>query len=107
METYSVFSKIDLRIKNSEYNDMIYFWRSKGGAEVDFVRRHGDTVEAFEAKASHMKRPKISRSARSFIGAYSPARFYMVNLNLSAEMVINKTAVRWITPLEFKKLDFH
>jgi len=94
-------------VKNSEYNDMIYFWRSKGGAEVDFVRQHGDTVEAFEAKASHMKRPKISRSARSFIEAYSPATFYVVNLNLSAEMFINKTAVRWITPLEFKELRFH
>jgi len=94
-------------VKNSEYNDMIYFWRSKGGAEVDFVVQHGDMIEGFEAKAGHMKRPKISRSARSFIEAYSPARFYVVNLNLSAQKLINKTAVRWITPLEFTELLFH
>ena len=68
-------------IKNSGYNDALYFWRSKGGAEVDFVRQHGDILEGFEAKAGHMKQPKLSRSARSFIDAYSPESFFVINLS--------------------------
>ena len=88
-------------IKNSGYNDFLYFWRSKGGAEVDFVRQHGDLLEAFEAKAGPMKRPKLSRSAHSFIDAYSPAFFYVVNLNLRHETVIGKTTVMWLTHLDF------
>lgn len=94
-----VFSEL---IKNSEYNDMIYYWRSKGGAEVDFVRQHGETLEGFEAKASH--RPKLSRSARSFIQAYSPESFFVVNLNIRAEMSMDKTVIRWVTPIEFMDL---
>lgn len=88
-------------IKNSEYNDMIYYWRSKGGAEVDFVRQHGETLEGFEAKASRMDRPKLSRSARSFIKAYCPESFFVVNLNLRAEMDMDKTFIKWVTPVEF------
>jgi predicted AAA+ superfamily ATPase len=91
-------------IKNSEYNDMIYFWRSKGGAEVDFVRQRGEILEGFEAKAGRMDRPKISRSARSFIEAYSPETFFVINSTLSAEAVIDKTAMRWLKPLEFADL---
>jgi predicted AAA+ superfamily ATPase len=91
-------------IKNSEYNDMIYYWRSKGGAEVDFVRERGGIIEGFEAKASQMNRPNISRSARSFIEAYSPEVFFVVNLKLCAETVMDKTVVKWVTPVEFLDL---
>lgn len=87
-------------IKNSDFNDIIYFWRSKGGAEVDFVRQHGITLEGFEAKAIHMELPKLSRSARSFIGVYAPDSFFVVNLKLRAEETIGKTVVKWVTPLD-------
>jgi len=91
-------------VKNSEYNDMIYFWRSKGGAEVDFVRQRGEAIEGFEAKASRMDRPKLSRSARSFIEAYFPESFFVVNLNLCTETVMDKTVVKWVTPVVFINL---
>jgi len=91
-------------IKNSTYNDIIYFWRSKGGAEVDFVRQHGEVIEGFEAKAGYFDRPKLSRSSRSFIAAYSPDIFFVVNLNLSDERVVDNTVVKWVTPLELMDL---
>ena len=83
---------------------MIYFWRSKGGAEVDFVRQRGDVLEGFEAKAGRMDRPKLSRSAWSFIEAYSPETFFVINLNLCTETLINSTKIKWVTPLEFMDL---
>jgi len=90
-------------LKNSIFTDTLYFWRSKGGAEVDFVRQRGDCLEAFEAKATYLKHPKLSRSARSFIDAYQPAAFTIVNLRLNQEDRINKTRVRYVDPLEFLK----
>ena len=88
-------------IKNSEYNDLLYYWRSKGMAEVDFIRQRGDRLEAFEAKASRMDRPRLTRSAKSFIDGYAPNIFYVVNLSLDSEEMIGRTLVRWIPPLEF------
>lgn len=89
--------------KNTPFTDTIHFWRSKAGAEVDFVRQRGSTIEAFEAKAAPLERPRLSRSARSFIQAYAPENFYMVNLKLETEMTVNSTCVRWLTPLSLIK----
>ncbi|MDY7033618.1 MAG: ATP-binding protein [Thermodesulfobacteriota bacterium] len=96
-----VFSEL---MKNSGYNDILYYWRSKGGAEVDFIRQHGNMLEGFEAKAGNMKLPKLSRSARSFIDAYSPEFFYVVNPNLRDNTSINSTVVKWVTYLDFVEL---
>ena len=91
-------------IKNSEFNDTLHFWRSKGGAEVDFVRQRGKTLEGFEAKAGRMDKPKLSRSARSFIEAYSPESFFVVNINLRDKIVLDKTVIKWVTPLDIVDL---
>ena len=91
-------------LKSSLYNDTLYYWRSKAGAEVDFVRQRGTVLQAFEAKAGIIKRPRLSRSARSFIEAYAPESFYIVNLDLSAEDSLEKTTINWITPLELMEM---
>ena len=96
-----VFSEL---IKNSGFNDILYYWRSKGGAEVDFIRQHGNMLEGFEAKAGHMKLPKLSRSSRSFIDVYSPESFYVVNPNLRDNTSINSTVVKWVTYLDFVEM---
>jgi predicted AAA+ superfamily ATPase len=54
----------------------IGYWRTKGGAEVDFVLRRGEHVIAVESKMG--PRLTLSRSARSFIEAYRPGIFVMV-----------------------------
>lgn len=50
----------------------LMFWRTRSGAEVDFVVRRGDDLFAIEVKAGALRRPKISRSLRSFVDAYAP-----------------------------------
>jgi len=40
-------------------------------------------------------------NAWRYIEAYYPAKFYVVSLALLGEMIMDKTAVRWITPDEF------
>ncbi len=77
------------------------FWRSKSGAEVDFVIERPDGLIALEVKSTKMTRPEISRSARSFIQAYAPRRFVVVNLGLDHERRMGATNITWLRPDAF------
>ena len=81
--------------------DTLRYWRSRSGAEVDFVVERPRGLVAFEAKASPLRRPTLSRSARSFIEAYRPDSFVVVNLGLEADEVVAGTDVRWVGPEAF------
>ena len=92
-----VFSEL---FKNSAFADKLYYWRTKSGAGVNFVRQHNKKLTGFETKAVPMKQPRLARSSQSFINAYQPQNFYIVNMSLQSEMVIDKTNVRWLTHLD-------
>jgi len=62
--------------------DTILYWRSSSGAEVDFVIRTTGKLIAVEVKAGELKRPKVSRSLRSFIQAYRPDKVFIFNESL-------------------------
>lgn len=76
----------------------LHYWRSKSGAEVDFVVALPDGPIGFEIKAAPLQRPKLSRSARSFIEAYAPKVFVVVNLALDETRRLGDTEVRWRPP---------
>lgn len=78
--------------------DVLRFWRSTSGAEVDFVVERDFGLVGVEVKASAMEAPRLTRSARSFIEAYQPARLVVVNLSLDAEETVGGTRVLWRTP---------
>lgn len=75
--------------------ESIHFWRSKSGAEVDFVLRRNDALIAIEAKAGDT-RGQISRSARSFLEAYAPTRLLVVHTGAASETVLGTTTVRFL-----------
>lgn len=52
----------------------VKFWRSRAGAEVDFLYE-SPGLTAFEIKTT----PKKTRAMRSFIDKYSPERFFVLN----------------------------
>lgn len=52
--------------------DRINFWRTKAGAEVDFVVRRKGEIVPIEVKFSTFNREKISRSFTSFIESFRP-----------------------------------
>ncbi|MFH1132691.1 MAG: ATP-binding protein [Pseudomonadota bacterium] len=76
----------------------VHYWRSSSGAEVDFVIVLGDKRIGIEVKAQHLHKPRLSRGSRSFIDAYRPQLFLLVNLSLQNQKRIGDTEVRWITP---------
>ena len=87
-------------LKEKQLLDQVFFWRSKNGAEVDFVVRRQDRLLALEVKAGALRRPKLSRSARSFISAYRPDGFCVVNSALSCEDSVDGVPVRYCRPWE-------
>lgn len=68
-------------------------WRSKAGAEVDFVVEHAGHIFALEVKFASLKRPRLSRSARSFMEAYAPEKFAVVNMTLEQTIEVGSSAV--------------
>jgi predicted AAA+ superfamily ATPase len=77
------------------------FWRSTSKAEVDFVISAGARLVGVEVKATHLGRSRISRSARSFVEAYAPKSFFVVNRGRSGSQELGTTLVRWIQPQDF------
>lgn len=76
----------------------ISYWRSKSGAEVDFVIESQGRLVACEVKAGDA-RGRISRSARSFIEAYRPESFLVVNRGAYPDQQLGDTRVRFLAAL--------
>ena len=81
----------------------LYFWRSKANAEVDFVIELAGKLAGLEVKFSQINRPKLTKSAHSFIEAYSPGNFAVLNLSLNETITVGKTEVAFITPATMDK----
>ncbi|MFH1777545.1 MAG: ATP-binding protein [Candidatus Omnitrophota bacterium] len=59
----------------------INFWRTKAGAEVDFVLHLKGEVVPLEVKFSNYEKPKITKSLASFIDTFKPARGMVLTKN--------------------------
>lgn len=89
-----VFNLLKDQFQNSSTE--IHFWRTKEGAEVDFVIDNGRVPFPVEVKYRKLKNPEISRSFRSFAHKYKPQRGYIVNLGLEKDMALGKTKVQFL-----------
>ncbi len=82
----------------------IRYWRSAGKAEVDFVVPRGDRLLGVEVKAGRLGRPKLARSSRSFIEAYAPEQFWVLNDTLQHEERLGASWVRWRRIIDLPEL---
>lgn len=67
----TVFLRLKIILKNF---NKINFWRSKAGAEVDFVIDLNGEIFPIEVKFSEFNKPEISRSLASFIKSFKTKR---------------------------------
>lgn len=74
-ENYIV-SEFHKRLKHKGDRANMYFWRSKGGAEVDLVLQDGGRYHAFEIKYNPKKNPRFPAS---FLENYKPQVTTIVN----------------------------
>lgn len=83
----------------------IHYWRTKSGAEVDFVLFKNDAqFLPVEVKYQRMTRPAISRGYRSFIEAYQPKDAVIITKDLIALLKVNTTNVHFIPLQQIDKL---
>ena len=88
-------------VDNVDLLDEILYWRTKAGAEVDFVLR-GEQLRAYEVKYQTFKKPKISRSIRSFTKEYSPEKIFICTKDFLYQTKIDSTDISFL-PLYFIK----
>ena len=91
-------------LKSLDLLDEVRYWRSKNGAEVDFVVRRGERLVAVEVKAGSMSRPRLSRAARSFVEAYQPELLAVVNGSLRLDTEVDGVPVAYVRPWELPSL---
>ena len=82
------------KIKNTA--STINFWRTIGGAEVDFVINRGREVTPVEVKYIDLKSPAPGKSLLSFIDKYRPKEAWVVNLSLEAEQKVKDTTIKYL-----------
>lgn len=74
----------------------INYWRTKAGAEVDFIISGVKPIQSIEVKAGILKQLTISRGYRSFLAKYSPQKAILLNRNIWSEAEIGGQLVEAI-----------
>jgi predicted AAA+ superfamily ATPase len=72
------------------------YWRTKTGAEVDFVWEKNGRYYCIEAKYKTMRNPIVGKSLYSFIAKYNPARVFIINLSYFHTQMIKNTEIIWL-----------
>lgn len=100
-----IFQEI-FKFRAQHYLDFdIHYWRTKSGAEVDFILYKNKTqFIPIEVKYRRMRQPSVTRSLRSFIQAYNPNRALVITLDLIATKTVNGTEVVFMPLRQIKKL---
>lgn len=90
-------------IENTIFTNLIYhyqekfwkinFWRTFGGAEVDFILFNGLDQIPIEVKYSSFKTPKIIRGYRSFLTTYKPNNGLVLTKDFWGKTKIGKTSI--------------
>lgn len=71
----------------------IKYWRTLGGAEVDFVLEIAGKLLPIEVKYSHLNAPQISRSFHSFLSEYKPITALVLTKGFWGKKTIGKTDI--------------
>lgn len=85
----------------------VHFWRTKSGAEVDFLIDGGGVIASgagmglpgpipVEVKYQKLKKPEINRSLRAYIEQSHPKKAVVVNLSLETSVMVNDSTVYYL-----------
>lgn len=85
-----------LSLRNMFPEKTINYWRTIARAEVDFILRLNDKIIPVEVKYQPFKKPKISRSFRSFIESYKPERALVITKDFWGKIKVNKTTILFV-----------
>jgi predicted AAA+ superfamily ATPase len=81
---------------NALLNEELFFWRSKSGAEVDFVLLDGNKMIPIEIKSGPARPGLLSRSFHAFLDRFSPGIAFFLNRDLFHIETIKQTRVYYL-----------
>ncbi len=91
--------------RNRLLSHRVNYWRTKSGAEVDFIISGVKPVQSIEVKSGILKQVKISRGYRSFLSKYSPEKAILLNSTMWSETEIAGHTVEAIPTAVFLLMD--
>jgi len=77
----------------AQLDPTINYWRTKDGAEVDFIFKVGAKFVPIEVKYQKLTKPNPGRSMYNFIAKYAPTQALIVNLEMDGHLVIEDTDI--------------
>ncbi len=86
-----IFNILKEKIKSTSAD--VHFWRTKDGAEVDFIINHALEPIPIEVKCRNFKRVEFTRSFCNFIEKYKPRKAFIVNLNFEETLKRKDTEI--------------
>jgi predicted AAA+ superfamily ATPase len=89
----AVFSQLKKSMGN-EY--AMKYWRTLGGAEVDFVLELRSERIPLEVKYSALRIPQISRSFHSFLRDYKPKRAIVLTKGFWGKKIVGETTILFV-----------
>lgn len=86
----------------------IHYWRTKAGAEIDFILKIGfDKVIPIEVRYRNLKACTLSRSYRSFLDAYEPEKAFVITKNQIGTVHYHRSEIHFIPLEDLKTLFSH
>lgn len=79
-------------LKCADDPDSIRFWRTQGGAELDFIVN----TNPIEVKYITLKRPTFFRTLRNYIELYKPVKGFVITKDYTVEAELHKTKLTFI-----------
>ncbi|MBM4356092.1 MAG: ATP-binding protein, partial [Deltaproteobacteria bacterium] len=76
--------------------ERLHYWRTKSGAEVDFVAGTVDARLACEVKAGGLAAPRVSRGFRSFLEKFKPGSAMVLNSSLWTSAPVGGHEVQFV-----------
>jgi len=93
-----LFQNFIFNVLREKFKDKkIYFWRTKDGAEVDFVIDLGMELVPVEAKFKNYNSPVIEKSLKNFIKQYTPKKAFVINRNLKKKIKFQNSEIIFLT----------
>ena len=78
-------------------NAKIHYWRTKSGAEIDFVVETGRDIVPIEVKYSEYIKPLIPRAFDGVIKKYNPKKCIVINRNLKTSVKRKDCEILFLT----------
>jgi len=87
--------------RNRHLSQRINYWRTKSGADVDFIISGVKPVQSIEVKSGILKQIGISRGYRSFLSKYAPKKAVLLNRAMWSKTQIDGQTVEAIPTAVF------